>query len=412
MSSYLATVPKSEPSSVSKLRVVLLGPHPLGEDRISGGPEAVVVQLAQGLRAAGDVDVHVVFATGRVRSLTDFLHDGVTIHVLPLRRVPRWTTLRVNAWALGRAVRSLNPDVVHAHNGTTLAEAALISGAPAVITLHGVLQREAQVNRSYGMSWRESLSWAYEEWYERRCLRQARDVIAISPYVLDFYRGRTAARLHLIENPVAEPYFHLPDRTEPATVLCAARIIPRKNTLSLLQAFARVRGDIPHARLRLAGEIHSNSAYAQRCLQFVSDHGLEDSVEFLGWLDEAAMEAEYSRCTVVALFSYQETAPIALEQAMAAGKAIVASQVGGVGNMLADGRAGLLVAPDDVAGQAAALRQVLAETDLRRQLGQIARQEAQQRFRVDGVVTRTRALYQRVMDWQSGDQSRSPKAVP
>ena len=199
---------------------------------------------------------------------------------------------------------------------------------------------------------------------------------------------------------MADAYFDLPASDEPATILVAARIIRRKNILGLLQAFAQVHQEAPGIRLRLAGERHYEPDYATQCQQFVVEHGLEDAVDFLGWLDETSMRAEYSRCAVAALVSWQETAPVAIAQAMAAGKGVVASDVGGVRYLLADGRAGLLVQPDDVDGQAAALRRLLFDADLRRQLGEAARREAQARFRVDVVAARARAVYEQVIQLQ------------
>jgi glycosyltransferase involved in cell wall biosynthesis len=387
------------------VRVAILGVYPLTGNRVTGGPDAVVAQLSRALASQPDTDVHVVVFTGRVSQDTRLERDGVTVHAIPMRRVPRWTMLRVNARALERAVRSIAPDIVHAHSAGTFADAALGSRLPAVITVHGVIQREAQISREYGMGWRERLSWEYEQWYERWCLRRARDVIAISPYVEHFYQGVTTARMHLVENPVAQAYFDLPGQEDPATVLCAARIIPRKNIMTLLQAFARVHRDLPQARLRLAGETHSQPAYAERCRQFVRDQGLEDVVEFLGWLDEPAVQAEYAGCTCVALVSWQETAPVAVEQAMAAGKAVVASDVGGVGHLLAGGQAGLLVEPGDAAGQAAALKQVLEDSGLRRQLGQEARTQALRRFQADAVAARTRSVYEEIIGRQAAGGS-------
>jgi glycosyltransferase involved in cell wall biosynthesis len=118
-------------------------------------------------------------------------------------------------------------------------------------------------------------------------------------------------------------------------------------------------------------------------------------VSFLGWLDEPAMQAEYSRCACLALPSWQETAPVAIEQAMAAGKAVVASDVGGVPHLLAGGQAGLLVRPDDTAGLAEALQRIVQDGSLRQRLGQRARSEAEQRFRASVVARQTVAVYQR-----------------
>jgi glycosyltransferase involved in cell wall biosynthesis len=380
------------------VRIAILGAYSLQDNRISGGPEAVVVQLADGLRRLPGMDVHVFTTSSRVAEDNVQQRDGVTVHTLRLRRVPRWTLVRANARALAKAVRRIAPDVVHAHSASTFADAALSSGAPAVITVHGVIRQEAQIFRRYGLTRRERLSWQYEEWYERRSLARAADVIAISPYVADFYRSMTAARMHLVENPVADAYFGLPDATEPGVILCAGRIIRRKNVLGLLQAFAELLRSMTEARLRLAGDEHSEPDYVAQCRQFVAERGLGEAVSFLGWLDEPAMQAEYSRCVCLALPSWQETAPVAIEQAMAAGKVVVASDVGGVSHLLAGGQAGLLVRPDDTAGLAAALQQVVQDGSLRQRLGQRARSEAEQRFRADVVAQQSVAVYQAMID--------------
>lgn len=386
------------------MKIALIGPYSLEGNRVSGGPEAVVVQLAEGLRRLGDVEVHVFTHSAKSTEDSTAERDGLIVHMLRLRRLPRWTTIRINARVMARAVKEICPDVVHAHSGSTYGEAALRSRAPAVVTIHGVIRQEAQVFRRFGITRREDLSWRYEEWYERWCLKRTHDVIAISPYVEQVYRTMTRARLHLVENPVADAYFALPDATGPTTILAAARIIRRKNIMSLIQAFAQVHQAVPEARLRLAGETHYEPDYAAQCRQFVSDHGLEDSVDFLGWLDETSMQAEYSRCSVLALLSWQETAPVSIEQAMAAGKGIVASDVGGVRHLLADGRAGLLVPPDNVDSQAAALGRMLTDAVLRKQLGQVARSEALARFQVDVVAARARDVYEQVMRLQARKQ--------
>ncbi|MCB0234273.1 MAG: glycosyltransferase, partial [Anaerolineae bacterium] len=135
----------------------------------------------------------------------------VTVHRLRLRRLPRWTGIRVNARLLAKTLRAISPDIAHAHSAGTFADGALASGLPAIITIHGVIEQEAATERRSGITWREEMSWRYETWYERHCLRRARDVIAISPYVADIYRDLTSARMHLVENPVATPYFDLPN---------------------------------------------------------------------------------------------------------------------------------------------------------------------------------------------------------
>ncbi len=79
------------------VRIAILGAYSLQDNRISGGPEAVVVQLADGLRRLPGMDVHVFTTSGRVAEDSVQQRDGITVHTLRLRRVPRWTLVRVNA---------------------------------------------------------------------------------------------------------------------------------------------------------------------------------------------------------------------------------------------------------------------------------------------------------------------------
>ena len=81
---------------------------------------------------------------------------------------------------------------------------------------------------------------------------------------------------------MADACSDLPASDQPATILVAARIIRRKNILSLLQAFAQVHQEAPGIRLRLAGERHYEPDYAAQCQQFVVEHGLEDDGRFPG----------------------------------------------------------------------------------------------------------------------------------
>ena len=97
------------------------------------------------------------------------------------------------------------------------------------------------------------------------------------------------------------------------------------------------------------------------------------------------------------LASRQETTPIALLEAMAAGRACVATDVGDCRAMLGDGAAGRVVAPGDVAGLAAALREVVADGALRERLGDAARERARNSSATSRWRQRTAAVYETVL---------------
>lgn len=154
-------------------------------------------------------------------------------------------------------------------------------------------------------------------------------------------------------------------------ILCAARLAPYKGGDVLLLAFAMVLERAPDARLVLAGRDKTSGGLAA----FARRLGLAGRVEFVGELSPAALARRLAAADIFVLPSRRENFPIALLEAMAAGKPCVASRTGGVPELT--GRAGaLLVAPGDPAALARALGRVLSDGALRRRLCGAARRRA------------------------------------
>lgn len=153
-------------------------------------------------------------------------------------------------------------------------------------------------------------------------------------------------------------------------ILCAARLAPYKGVDVLLMAFALLRGRGVSARLVLAGRDQTAGglrAFARRL-------GVTEGVEFAGNLAPRALARRLAGAAVFALPSRRDNFPIALVDALAAGKAVVASRAGGIPELV--GRAGLLVPREDPRALADALGRVLSDAGLRRRLGAAARRRS------------------------------------
>lgn len=121
-----------------------------------------------------------------------------------------------------------------------------------------------------------------------------------------------------------------------------------------------------------------------------------ENVEWRGWLDEAAKREELSRCAVFVLPSLSEGLPVALLEAMAWGRSIVATRMGGVPEVVADGREALLVPPGDPAALAEAIGRLLGSAEERRRLGRAAERRAATLNEVE-VYGRLDAIYRESM---------------
>src|SRR5439155_1052376 len=145
-------------------------------------------------------------------------------------------------------------------------------------------------------------------------------------------------------------------------VTMVGRLTAIKNHELALRAFARLPHESPRFLLVLVGGGEEEG----RLRRLASHLGLAERVRFLGWRRD--LEAVYYGSDIVALTSDNEGTPVCLIEALACGRAVVATNVGGVADVLEEGRLGLLVPPRDESALARALL-TLADGSARERLG-------------------------------------------
>ncbi len=357
------------------------------------GVDAVVVALVAGLAQRPDVALHVVTAIPGLSAAKVTRLTGFTLHQLPRARGGRLRWHMPLVRALQETIRTIQPDVVHAHGSGPYAAAAIFSDRPNVITLHGMVYREAALGWADN-GWPARVRWLWDALYERWVMRKATDVIAISPYVAQEFAHLTRARFHAIENPVDDRFFAVPD--EPAgqpNVLCVARVIPRKDILTLIRAFVVASDIVPTATLTIAGETDTDPDYCHRCQRLADELGVGGRVHFAGNLDRGALAAAYTASSLVALASRQETAPVTVAEALASSRPVVATRAGGVPFMVQDGETGRLAEVGDAATLGQQMAELLTDTARRQALGRRGREVARARFGLSSIVESTVALY-------------------
>jgi glycosyltransferase involved in cell wall biosynthesis len=163
---------------------------------------------------------------------------------------------------------------------------------------------------------------------------------------------------------------------------------PVKGGATMLEALALIEPDGLRVALAGPGELPD------------AGHHLVDSrpdVEWYGWLAGEEREEVLGAASIFILASSSEGLPVALLEAMSAGLAIVATEVGGVPDVVDDGVEALLVAPEDPAALAGAIARIAADDPLRERLGRAARARAAE-MGVDSVAERIDALYRALLD--------------
>jgi glycosyltransferase involved in cell wall biosynthesis len=184
-----------------------------------------------------------------------------------------------------------------------------------------------------------------------------------------------------------------PAQAEPAepTIAFMGRIDPLKDLHTLIRAFALVRERIPAARLRIFGGTPAiNEVYRMSCVRLIEELGLTGAARLEGPV--ASPVDAYHGGSVVALTSISEGFPYTVVEAMACGRAMVCTNVGGVAEAV--GEAGIVVAPRDFAGVAEACVKLLSDDELRHRLGALARTRVLENFTLQRSLDAYRAVYQ------------------
>lgn len=224
-----------------------------------------------------------------------------------------------------------------------------------------------------------------------------------------------SGRLSVVPNGVAPAFFagaRTGARTElrtelgiaPATPLVGivGRIDPHKGHAELFRVVARLTGGATACHVVVAGsEVFADSqprirGFLATLRQLAADLGITPRVHFLGHRND--LPALLPQLDVVAVPSTMpESAPRTIAEAQAAGCAVIASAIGGVTELIADGATGILVPAGDVALLAAAVEAALADHALRRRLGEAARAHAAANYSLEAFARRIEAACERVL---------------
>jgi glycosyltransferase involved in cell wall biosynthesis len=290
-----------------------------------------------------------------------------------------------------RELRREEPAVFHAHLTWPLAAmyplaAAVLARVPAVVaTFHlfppGALHRRSllqqrllgvrvgrgiAVSQAIGEQVREVLGWPA-------------DKVEVIP------NGVAADRFREVRDP--ELRRALAAGADDVVFLTVARLDPQKG----LDVLLRAAGSVAGARFVIAGEGPERSTLEA----LAADLGLGEQVVFLGHrVDVPALLAASDGFVLPSRF---EGTPIALLEAMAAGKPVVASAIPGTDELVVDGATGLLTPPGDPDRLAAALSRLVADRDLRARLGGAARDRVDTNFSAAECAERVYAVYEELL---------------
>lgn len=347
--------------------------HILGTALPEGtGVARLVAAIADGIDPTR-FKVHAWFLESDGPLATELASRGIPVRVVPWKN---GVTNPAGMWRFYRQLRSQSFAIVHQHYGGRALRwiAQIKKGTRILVHLHGRIVENQGSKLAYPK------------------LQGADFVIATSCAV--------AKRVSKVPVRVVHPgvpvglfsnqSFRESDRSN-QIVGTAGRLVALKGVVHLIRAISLLQSDFPGVCLEIAGA----GPEERRLKEEVQNLGLSSRVRFLAW--QTDMAPVYARWDVFALPSLEEAFGISLVEAMATGLPVVATDVGGIPEIVEHGSTGVLVPPADSAALAHHLGRLLSDPSERKRMGGAGRARAREEFSQESMVSAVEEIYEQLL---------------
>jgi glycosyltransferase involved in cell wall biosynthesis len=378
------------------LKIAIIVPDNRDEHRRYADPQpyfgTAVTALLDGFsRLADECEIHVVGCVQQPLARPEKIGPNLFYHA---EVVPKWGWLRGGYLGCIRSIRrqlqKIQPDIVHGQ-GTEryCALAATFSGFPNVLTIHGNMRLIARLNASRPFSY---------QWLAARLegftLPRTDGVVCITRYTQAAVKA-SAPRTWLLPNAVAAGFFDTqpaPDVPAVPVGLCVGNVCPRKNQNHFIRALDPLAQQKP-LKIIFAGQL-DKGVYGAEFQRLLRDRPW---CEHLGFLNHEQLKERLSTAAFLALPTREDNCPMVVLEAMAAGVPVLASNVGGVPDLIQHEVNGLLCDPDKPETFRAAIARLLADRAFAGRIAAEARRQAQRRFHPQVIAQKHLEIYREVL---------------
>ena len=351
-----------------------------------GGAEQMATHLMVGLAKS-----HSVGAVGLFPAAQSAVEQRLAQAAIPIWHLNKRAGFDPRMFAaLNRVFREFRPDVVHTHMAVQRYVFPVLlrhRSVVAIHTMHNLAQHETDAlgrlvhrlafrNQVLPIGISQEVSASVKRIYGLECKAIIPNCIPV-----ENYRHNPEDRLQWRQQNGLSP--------EAVVFTCVGRLEPQKNPLLLLEAFAELKD--ARAHLVLSGD----GSLRERIEAYVERHQLGKRVHLIG--KQNNVPSILAASDIFALSSNWEGNPLAVMEAMAAGLPVIATEVGGVPELVQSGEQGWLVPAGDRLGFTAAMKNLLEDAETRQAMGRAAQTRAMREFRVERMVEGYANLYREMV---------------
>ena len=364
----------------------------LGEE---GGVYTHIKNIAIRISRFHNVELHIIVLSEK--DCTEKLF-GSTVHFIK-REYFRAANYFYNPTLIKNKILEIDPDIVHVHqafNYHSIAVCALTRKYPLIVTIHQGMADE--IKNRLSPSLRRYIKLKINPYLEKRMLKRASHIIVLSPHVKEYFSD-LKSKITVIPNGVDfEEIQNSGQKRDIAhpSIFFAGRLEKVKGVNILLRAIPHIKRLIPDVKVYIAG----SGSEENKLKNLVKELNLTENVRFLGFISGDAKWSYYKSIDLCVVPSINEAFGLSSLEAMACGKPVVASNVGGIPYVVENGKTGLLFECGNIDDLAEKIIALLQNKELREKMEK-AGQERAKEFSWDKITDRTVELYMKVTSKQN-----------
>jgi glycosyltransferase involved in cell wall biosynthesis len=299
----------------------------------------------------------------------------------------------IDSFKLKKQVNEFKPDIIHFEAGDAflLTQLLISKRIPYLLTIHGIAIAEGKVERSL----HKKLSSYFNGFLDK--LLFPKNIIHLSNYSKKIYTNKKIDNQVIIPNALSEHFYNLKLKSTSENKLIFIGVLnDNKNLLMLLEALKLLNNKNMRFNLDVLGDFKDLN-YKTTIEAFISQNQLQNQIKFHGWVKQNDTLKLIEAADILVLASKQESLPMVIAESMAAGKAIVASNIGGVSEMVKPNINGFLFEPNHITGLSDCLEQLYNNNNTIQQFSVASNKIASTMFHCNEIAKQTISFYQKIL---------------
>lgn len=380
-------------------KVLMISNLPTNLSQIRGGVESAVINLLTGLSKLS-IKIQVVCLHTNLKYLViKKFSENISIHYLPTGFIKNnlYDYLIYDKRETKNIINSFQPDIIHIQGtGPHLMLLKHRNINNIIVTQHGIMKEE----KKHQLGLKNKIKFGFKSIIESIYFKKIKNIIFISNYNKNLLNNNQLKKIlnsKNIPNPINSLFFSFQkDKRNVNRIIYIGSINKRKGLINLLKAIQILKNKNIHFHLDVIGGYTSNS-YQNLINIYLSSNFIKPNIKFHGWQSQEYIGKMMTENNIFVLPSYQETLPISIAEAMAAGLVVVANNIGGISEMIINNKTGFLYKDNDFKELSYILEKLYNNRKLSQLVSSNAKFHAKQLYSPEIVAKSTYKFYQKVL---------------